>query len=453
MANIHFEPASLHPNAASSIDNDGRALIDARQVGTITRGRAAFESRREAIAEITDADLTDEPLLAWSDLAGRPVGRYFPMNGQMVALRDDGYRQLRRLVEKVRAAKPFSIGLSDQFIEIEIFKWWRTEIRTGKHKPLSAHLLAVSAEAVSPRTLMVPLSNLEIERPFQLGDVLVTPVGTDLFDEFGADGVARFPDAAAEIRAEALKMRQEYSHLTAVCVDIVGEREFANQRAREIAADMADFFRFMSPAAASRNIVFACFPYGCEHEPTATVIEIADNKMAHFSSGLVDRSSLRWKLSFNELDGHMKDGFRNCAVFFGANPLSGFQRRVKTAIAAYAQGIAATDIRNRLIYAMSAAEHILLRDDNEPIQSNVGERMAFLIAKAADDRRAVAANFKKAYGFRSRQVHHLAKIEDEDVLDKFFEHMFLMLRSAMDNMPRFKEHGHFLDAIDRIKFS
>ncbi len=453
MTIVFFDPASLHPGAASAIDRDGQALIDAREVGTLTHGSPSFKSRREVKGAITDDDLFGEPLLTWSNLAGQTVGRYFPRNGQLVALRENGYRLLRRLVEKVAAAKPFSSGLSDQFLEVEIFKWWRATVREEARIPLSAHLLKVCAEAVAPRRLLVPLSNLEIERPFQLGDVLVTPLGSRLFDDFGADGVARFPEAGSGIRDEAHRMRQEYGHLTAVCVDVIGEREFANQRARAVAFDMADFFRFMSPAAASRNIVFACFPYGCEHEPSTTVIEVVDDKMAHFSEGALNQGFFRWKLSFNELDGHMKDGFRNCAVFFGQDPPTGFERRVKTAISAYAQGIAATDIRNRLIYAMSAAEHLLLRDDNEPIQSNVGERMAFLIASEADERREIVANFKKAYGFRSRQVHHLATINDEDVLDRFFEHMFMMLTAAMDNMPRYKEHAVFLDALDRIKFS
>ncbi|MFN3727352.1 MAG: hypothetical protein ACK4SZ_13735 [Allosphingosinicella sp.] len=453
MTNPHFDPSSLHPNAAAAIDADGRALVEARQVGTITCGKSVFESRRETNAEITDADLAGEPLLAWSNLAGEIVGRYFPRNGQMVALREDGYRQLRRLVEKVGAAKPFSSGFSDQFLEVEIFKWWRTTVRAGEAVSLSAHLLVVCAEAISARTLLVPLSNLEIERPFRFGDVLVTPIGARLFDDFGADGAARFPDAASQIREEALRMRREYGHLTAVCVEVVGEREFANQRARVIAADMADFFRFMSPAAASRSIVFACFPYGAEHEPTSTVIEVADGKIAHFTSGMVNAGFFRWKLSFQELDGHMNDGFRNCAVFFSDKILTGFQRRVKTAISAYTHGIAATDVRNRLIYAMSAAEHLLLRDGNEPIQSNVGERMAFLISRTAEERFAIATNFKKAYGLRSRHIHHLSTIDNDDVLDKFFEHMFLMLTAAMDNMQRYKEHLDFLDALDRIKFS
>jgi hypothetical protein len=452
MAAIHFDMTSLHPHAASSIDAGGRELVKALEVGTFTRGKPVFESRREAVEEITDADIVGEPLLTWSNLAGQTVGRYFPSGGQLIALREEGYRQLRRLVEKVMAAKPFSAGLSDQFVEVEIFKWWRATIRSGERLPLSAHLLAAGTEAVSPRTLMVPLSNLEIERAFRFGDALVAPIGPVLFDRFAADAVARFPEAVGEVISEAKRMRQKYGHLVGVYVDIVGEPEFANARALAVANDMADFFRFMSPAAASRNIVFACFPHGSEHEPTTTVIEIAGDRMTRLTSGALNQSIFRWKLSAEDLDGHMKDGFRNCAVFFGGGPLNGYQRRVKTAITAYAQGVAAPDIRNRLIYAMSAAEHILLRDDSEPIMANAGERMAFLIAGTVDERRAVVANFKKAYGLRSRQVHHLATVSGEEVLDKFFDHMFLTLTAAMDRLSLYEEHAEFLDALDAIKF-
>ena len=391
--------------------------------------------------------------LAWSDMSGRTTGRYFPHNGKLVALREAGYQQLRRLVEKVGRAKPFNTGLSESFLEVEIFKWWRASLRQETSDPLSEYLLTASEAAIKRHVVMVPLANLEIERPFIFGAALVTPIDSRLFDEFGAEAMLKQPEHAQIVRQQARKLREELGHLTAVQIEIVGEQLFAEQRALSVAFDMADFFRFMSPVATSWNVTFACFPHGCEHEPLTTLIEVSDGKLSSLSKRMRNPSSFRWKLSFEELDGHMRDGFRNCSVFFAPGKLTGFQKRVKTAIAAYSQGIGTADIRNRLIYAMSAAEHLLLRDENEPLQSSVGERMAFLIAKTPDDRRAVVSNFKKAYGLRSRQIHHLATIDDEEVLSTFFINMFLMLTSAMDNIPRYIEHTDFLDAIDRIKFS
>lgn len=54
---------------------------------------------------------------------------------------------------------------------------------------------------------------------------------------------------------------------------------------------------------------------------------------------------------------------------------------------------------------------------------------------------------------RSKQVHHLAGVEDEEVLATFFKNMWVLLFQAINSMPRYKEHSDFLDALDRIKFA
>lgn len=52
-----------------------------------------------------------------------------------------------------------------------------------------------------------------------------------------------------------------------------------------------------------------------------------------------------------------------------------------------------------------------------------------------------------------RQVQHLANLDDEDALDTLFASMWAMMVTSLQNLPRYKEHSQFLDAIDRMKFS
>jgi hydroxypyruvate isomerase len=108
---------------------------------------------------------------------------------------------------------------------------------------------------------------------------------------------------------------------------------------------------------------------------------------------------------------------------------------------------------DRLIYAMSAVEHLFLHDENEPIQQGVGNRMAFLIKKEPDARKQVVSSFKCAYGLRSRQVHHLAGVENEVALQDFYLHLNTTLRIVIANMKKFKKYNDFLDIIDRIKYT
>lgn len=448
-----FDRGALHAGAAKALDRDGDELLQAKQVGNMTSSEPPFPSRRLVRGTITDADLVGEPMLAWSDLSGRTIGRYFPQGGRLVALRDEGYTKLRRLVEKAQRAKPFSRGLSSTFLEEETFRWWRATLRSETDASLSKHLLDAAEAAVACHTLMVPLANIEIECAFRLGDVLVTPMHRLRFESFGDRAIRDHPDRSDDVRAIRAELRQDLGHLTGVQIEVVGELEHARERARTVAFDMADVLRLMSPAAPTWNIAFPCLPHGCEHQPSATVLEMRGGELGTISSGLIDPGTFRWKVTMAEIDELMKAGFQGCAAFFSNRELTGFERRVKSAVSAHSRGIASHDQRDRLVYAMSAAEHLLLRDASEPIQAGVGDRLAFLVATDADARQRVVANFRKAYGLRSRQVHHLASVDDEETLSAFFHDVWIMMLSAISNMHRYKEQPDFVAALDRMKYA
>ncbi len=158
---VLFDRSALHTGAAAALDRDGTDLLAAKQVGDITNSEPPFPSRRQVAKTITDADLISEPMMAWSDLAGRTVGRYFVQDGWLVALRDEGYMRLRRLAEKVLRTKPFSHGLSSTFVEEETFRWWRATLRGQTDMLLSAHLLEAADAVLARHSLIIPLVNIE----------------------------------------------------------------------------------------------------------------------------------------------------------------------------------------------------------------------------------------------------------------------------------------------------
>ncbi|MEN3952309.1 hypothetical protein [Iodidimonas sp. SYSU 1G8] len=449
---VLFDRSLLHAGAAAALDRDGTNLLSARQVGNVTSTMSPFPSRRRPAATITEADLVGEPMMAWTDLSGRTVGRYFVQDGRLVALREEGYMQLRRLTEKVLRTKPFASKISSTFIEEETFRWWRSTLRGQTDTPLSGHLLEVAEAAVARHSILIPLANIEIESPFQLGDVLVTPMHGLPFERFGDAAIQNCPSRANAMLAARAELRRNYGHLTGVQINVVGDLDYARERARDIGFDMADVLRLMSPAGATWNIVFPCLPHGCEYMPSTTVIEMRSGELGTISTGLLNIGIFQWKLTIAELDELMKAGFHRCAAFFSGRDLTGFERRVKTAVSAYSRGIASHDQRDRLVYAMSAAEHLLLRDSNEPIQASVGDRIAFLIAKDVDERQHIVANFRKAYSARSRQVHHLATVDDEETFSTFFHNMWLTMLTVITTMHRYKEQVDFLADLDRMKY-
>lgn len=448
-----FDRSGLHPGAAQSINEAGAQLLPLASSKPIEiKKPLGFQSRIEPVADITDKDIIGEPMSSWTDWSGRTQGRYFVQEGQEISLVEEGYTALRRLVEKVLGAKPFNSGLSSQFLEEEIFRWWRASFRKETEQPLAAHLLDAAEQAISDHEIMVPLSSIEIEQAFYLGSALVTPIDREMLRKYTNKGIEKNPEHADVIRQHGEKMLRELGHLTGVVIKVTGDRIYAKEKALAAAFDMASVLRFMCPAAVSWNVAFPCYPKGCEYIRSSTEIGIREGEMITLSTGLIDLSMFNWRLTFAELDRYMKEGYQNFAAFFGDRPLTEFEKRVRTAVDAYSQGVASHDVSNRLIYAMSALEHMFLRDEQEPIQSGVGDRVAFLIAREPAKRMGVVANFKKAYGLRSRRVHHLTSIDDEEVLSTFFLNAFLAIHSSMRAMPRYRDRKAFLDAIDAIKF-
>jgi len=56
----------------------------------------------------------------------------------------------------------------------------------------------------------------------------------------------------------------------------------------------------------------------------------------------------------------------------------------------YSRNSIATDISDKLLFVLVALESMLLKDSNEPLQKNIGERMAFLVGDSAQSRKVIA---------------------------------------------------------------
>jgi hypothetical protein len=450
------DPEKPHPEAAKSLDQLAEGLIgrfECRSLQPQAEG-GPFPTRKTVGETITDADIIGEPLLGWSDWSGRYVGRYFVLDRQEISLKGESYAALRRLAERIARTKPFKGKLSQQFVEDEVFIWCRAKYRGDSNEAFSDYMTKRAHDEIRSHHLIVPIASIEIEHPFKLGDVRVITLRPDFFAGARAAAEREAPKEGLPYILEHLKeFEKEFLGWTAIEMDLTGERQFVMDEIHAIASDMAAVLRFFTPAAVSATIASPCFPAGGEHIPKRTIIDVHAGGGLSIHGGLLYTALYNHRMPHADLDERMKGGLANLAQFFRRAELTEHQKRVRGALFAYSRGIASYDRNDRLIYAMTAAEHLLLRDASEPIQGNVGERMAFLIANDADSRKAVVASFKAAYALRSKYVHHLASVEEDAALQSFFTNMFVMLFTVVQNMPRFTTHSDFLDEIDRVKFS
>jgi len=59
----------------------------------------------------------------------------------------------------------------------------------------------------------------------------------------------------------------------------------------------------------------------------------------------------------------------------------------------------AAGVSHKIVFVIAAIESLLLKDSNEPIQKNLGERMAFIIGESLEERKKIVANVEDFYRF------------------------------------------------------
>ena len=96
-----------------------------------------------------------------------------------------------------------------------------------------------------------------------------------------------------------------------------------------------------------------------------------------------------------------------------------FSRSLYDALILYSRQTLAVEVSDKLVFTLSALESMLLRDSSEPIQKNLGERMAFLIGQSAPHLYFNLTTTTETYKIRSAFVHHGQTARHVDTVDRF----------------------------------
>jgi hypothetical protein len=130
-----------------------------------------------------------------------------------------------------------------------------------------------------------------------------------------------------------------------------------------------------------------------------------------------------------------------------------FQETLLNALLLYSRSTREKDLAGKLVYTLVAMESMLLRNDAEPVQQNVGERMAFINANTVDKRREVLRNLKAAYTLRSKFIHHGHTIEERDTVWRFMVEAWTLFTSLAKNSSKYETKEELIDHLEQLKLS
>jgi hypothetical protein len=274
----------------------------------------------------------------------------------------------------------------------------------------------------------------------------------DFFDKIEFPSVASSPQQAGDIKALFSKLRNEMQGLAAIVFKTKAEKSYIFEKGLALASDAIGLLRFLSPAANCFGVLCPNSLLGMQVIPSYNAIVLGENGSFTNQSGLLPKDIAHWQLSEHQITSLKERGLQTLGRLVSDENLTDFQSRLRMCLLTYSKGTTLSEVADRLVYTCSSLESFLLRDTSEPIQQNLGERMAFLLTADPTERSNIVANVRQAYSIKSRYIHHRSVDLEETTLTIFTANAYRVFLTALNNIDNIKTSIEFIDAIDRIKF-
>ena len=445
---------TLHPAAAQAIDDKGFGLLAAvdRLEFPAEPRKPAFQTDHVVAAAITDEDVIGEPHAWLQDVRGQRVLAFIRRNEVMYGLTAQSYALVGSLIEEVLKVRWVQRFLSKAFIEDTTLEWCRASLNIDAPTCLSAFLMSRSERSIKRSTLWAPVAHLDVEASFCVGPARISPMTAAMFDGLENPSVENRPQQAQDIRILFSRLRKRMQGGAAVVLEIEAELDYVYERGLTLASDVVGLLRFLSPASINSQLISPNVLLGAQPIPQFDAIVLGENGEFSARSGVIPTQIAYWRLSASEVAAMQNRGLVQLGHLVSEDGLTQFQQRLRACLLAYTKGTTFLEVSDRLVYTCSSLESLLLKSTSEPIQQNLGERIAFLLTKDAARRVEIVGNVRSVYGMRSQYIHHRISRIEGDALATFIMNAHAALYTALMKMDRFKTPEAFIDAIDRVKF-
>lgn len=445
----------IHPNAAISFNEKADILFaKLKPPPAQPEDPGAFKPETFIAHHISGDDILKPPKMGLVLPNGKEIARYFFHEGQNIGLDGDDFEQAQRLAESFQKCKELSPLVSQKFMLDRIFDWIEQKYKTPSTPPMVNYVLEACPPHIKKNDIWIPISGLHVQSPLAIGRVVLKPMTKEMFDLWDTTAkTTASPPNLEKILQLIAQLRRQLQGLAAATIEVLAEPDRAQEIAFEETEAAISMLRFLESVNFEPEMVSYCAPIG-HRSPAYRRHLVLDNGVLNADSQSITEHSISWVISDSDVASLNLSGLQVLSgLITREGELSEFDERLAAALMLYSRNSLERLPTGKLIYILSALESILLKNNNEGIEQNLGERMAFIIAKSVPDRRAVIANIKEIYHLRSQFLHHGITIENMAALRVFMKNAWVLFHCLLLNAGKRISMQHFFDGIERIKLS
>lgn len=444
------EPLTFAAHDAIAIDEMSAALLlKVQDIAVSASSPETFPTQRPISATLTDADMIDTPILWCTGVNGKRALIFIRIDSQLLGLSELDFADLERISDKIHTTQWAMDKLSRKFIEDEFLVWARENFRTQNKSSFSDVIIAKSLEKIAILEVWAPIAHLEIESSLEFGSVRIAPITSDKIDSLERMGGPPPPAQQEAVRKLFSNIRRELQGFAAVVVTLEAEPILAEERGLMIAQDAVSLLRFFSPAAPASSVLCPTALLGAEIVPHSKLLVLSDSSFS-MTEKIASSAVEFWRLSQCDIE-HLEDmGFKQAGGLVSPAGLSDFAASVRSSLITYGKGTTFPDLIDRLTHALSALEGVLLRHAIEPIESNIADRISFMLSKQESERAEIAQNVRQAYWLRGQYRTLSLSPREQEILAIFIANAHAVLRTALQNVGSFQTKMEFIEAVDHL---
>jgi hypothetical protein len=383
---------------------------------------------------------------------GEETGRYWTSNGLRVGWQGPEFEAIKDLALRFGNTKPIKGRVSNSFLLDEIFKWLKETLEAKRSDTLPEHIAERCSSEIKDYEIWVPVYRTYSAADFEIGNVEFRTVSKALLDQWYAhvpEDEAKKPEVAQSINRKRARIQGGI----AACIRMKAEVSKAREIAQSAASEAVGFLRFLSPVNWTCKLVSHCLPVGKENTRQAMELLVEDGAIRKVTEASIEEGPAGWNVDEAR---HMSPGLLEALHKLALHrENSEFKRDLYGALQLHSRHSVAAETLHKIVLVASAIESLLLRDTREPIQKNLGERMAFITGNSLDERKGVVTNVEEFYRIRSAFFHHGQSVSpmDAEIVDKFFFNVWFCLGRLLLQVDQYETKDKLLAVLEERKLS
>lgn len=445
----------LHNNAIENFNEKFEALLFEIKINTHQPPQQKkFESDIVISKTISESEIIGEPIFSLANNVGDETAIFFISDGKQFGFINDDYVRFANLCENLQRISTLSGYISKKFLKDKAFEWVCKRYKNQISLKVWDYLKPILEESIQESEVLVPLHMIQIECQFNIGNVEFKQLTKQVYDSWSLTAFKNKENWEEEnIKTFFEKERLQHQGFAAASVNVIAEKGRAKEIAFEEIERAVDILRIYDPAGFHPLTNSSLTITGRENEKKSKHYVLNDGIISTVQESISGGGTRIFIIDAAFLQDMKMAGMNILSELLRIKELNSFQKTFINALQIYSNSSLATTITDKIVSILVSLEALLLKG-NEPIQQNVGERMAFSLSKNGDERKKVVDNLKTIYELRSKYIHHAYEITYDKMKDiqDFMMNAWLFHTSLIKNLYNIKTKEELIEKLDNLKY-